>query len=195
MKKFILIGAITAVVIAALGMAGFAYAQGQTPSTPISPNGRASSSQLWMNSGAGRGQGRMGGMRAQASDGSYGLLHNYMINTMAQALGTTAEQLQTRLDAGETMWTIAQEQGMSAETLSQLMTQARTDATNQAVADGTITQAQADFMNSRGSNQWPDGYGPGSTNCDGSGIQAGSSGNGRGMARGRGMGMGFQTTP
>lgn len=137
----------------------------------------------------------MGGMRAQTTDGSFGLLHDYMINSMAQALGITAEQLQTRLEAGETMWTIAQNQGMGAETFSQLMTQARTDAINQAVADGTITQAQADFMSSRASNQWPDGYGPGSTNCDGSGIQAGRSGTGRGMARGRGMGMGFQTTP
>ena len=197
MKKFILVGVIAVVVIAALGMVGFAYAQGQTPSTPVSPNGRGSSDSQWMAGGSGRGQGRMGGMRGQASDGSSGLLHEYMINTMAQSLGLTAEQLQTRLDAGDTMWTIAQEQGISAETLTQLMAQARTDALSQAVADGTITQSQADFMGSQGANQWPEGYGPGSANCDGSGTQAGSNGNGRGMARGRGMGRGMsiQTAP
>lgn len=197
MKKLMLIGVIAVVIVAALGIAGFAYAQGQVPSTPNSPDSRGSSSQLWMNGGsgtgtmAGRGQGRMGGMRAQTTDGTYGPLHEYTINSMAQALGLTAEQLQARLDAGETMWTIAQEQGISAETFTQLMTQARTDALDQAVADGTLTQEQANFMRGRMSNMWPEGYGPGSANCDGTGIQAGRSGAGRGMARGRGMGGGW----
>lgn len=195
MKKLILIGVIAVVVFAALGIAGFAYAQGQTPSTPNSPDSRGSSSQLRMNGGSGagnmggRGQGRMGDMRGQqTTDGTYGPLHEYLVNSMAQALGLTAEQLRARLDAGETMWTIAQEQGISAETFNQIMTQARTDALDQAVANGALTQEQADFMGSQGANLWPEGYGPGSANCDGSGIQAGRSGAGRGMARGRGMG-------
>jgi uncharacterized membrane protein len=203
MKKLILIGVIVVVIFAALGVAGFAYAQGQTPSTPASPNSRGSSSQLWMNSGSGsgymngRGQGRMGGMRAQTSDGAYGPLHEYLINTMAQALGLTAEQLQARLDAGETMWTIAQEQGISAETFSQLMTQARADSIDQSEASGALTQEQANFMRGRMSNMWPEGYGPGSANCDGTGIQAGRSGAGRVMARGRGMSgqLNGQATP
>ena len=203
MKKLILIGVIAVVIFAALGAAGFAYAQGQTPATPASPNSRGSSSQLWMDSGSGvgymngRGQGRMGGMRAQASDGTYGPLHEYLINSMAQALGLTAEQLQARLDSGETMWTIAQEQGISADTFTQLMTQARTDAIDQAEASGALTQEQANFMRGRTSNMWPEGYGPGSANCDGTGIQAGRSGAGRGMARGRGMGgqLNGQATP
>jgi len=203
MKKLILIGAIAVVIFAALGIAGFAYAQGQVPSTPNSPSSRGSSDQLWMNGAAGagnmagRGQGRMGGLRAQASDGTYGPIHEYLLNTMAQALGMTAEQLQTRLDGGETLWTIAQEQGISAESFNQLMTQARTDALDQAVASGALTQEQADFMRSQGANLWPEGYGPGSANCDGTGIQAGRSGAGMGMARGRGMGAQWnsQATP
>lgn len=194
MKKLILIGAIGVVIFAALGIAGFAYAQGQTPSTPNSPNSRGSSNQLWMNGAAGagnmagRGQGRMGGLRGQASDGTYGPIHEYLLDTMAQALGMTAEQLQTRLDGGETLWTIAQEQGISAESFNQMMTTARAEALNQAVANGALTQEQANFMRGQGANQWPEGYGPGSANCDGTGVQAGRNGAGRGMARGRGMG-------
>ena len=47
-------------------------------------------------------------------------------------------------EAGETAWTIAQEQGLTADAFGELMTQVHTDALAQAVADGLLTQEQAD---------------------------------------------------
>lgn len=204
MKKIITIGAIVLVAVAALGIAGFAYAQGQAPATPISPDSRGAPVQSWANDavgsgnmpGRGAGNGRMGGFRAQSTDGSYGPLHEYIYDALAQALGLTPEELQTRVDAGDTMWAIAQEQGISAEQFSQIMTQARTEALNQAVANGALTQEQADFMLSRGAGgMWPEGYGPGSANCDGTGIRAGQNGSGRGMGRGMGGRWSNQAAP
>ena len=102
----------------------------------------------------------------------------------AQACNITPEELQARLDAGDSMWVIAQEKGLSADQFTQLMQQARSASLQQAVADGTLTQAQADWMQQRMNGNYPDGYGPGSANCDGTGVRQG----GRGGRAGEGGG-------
>ena len=83
------------------------------------------------------------------------------ITAFAQALGLTPEELETRRLAGDTLWDIAQEQGMTTEQFQEMMTTARTSAINQAVADGVITQAQADFMLERMETMMGNGVGPG----------------------------------
>ncbi len=175
MKKLWIIGIFTALALIIFGIAGFAYAQSQDPVTPtptasfgpgmmggrVQPgnNGRASN---WM---MGNRLANQNGYTCPFADGDetgeFGPLHTYMINAFAQALGLTPEALNTRLQAGDTLWVIAQEKGMTTEQFQQMITTARTTALNQAVADGVITQAQADFMLSRMNTIMGNGFGPG----------------------------------
>jgi hypothetical protein len=95
----------------------------------------------------------------------YGPLHDYMYKAFAQALGITPEELDARRQSGDTLWVIAQEKGLTTEQFQEMMTTARTNAANQAVADGVITQAQADFMLQRMETMMGNGYGPGYGGC------------------------------
>ena len=178
MKKVMFITVIGLVAILALSAAGFAYAQTQTPPTPATPN--AYGNTLRQAAPGSFGPGMMGGFRSgrqgmfrwsqgQSTGDTYGPLRTYLIDSMAKALGLPTEQLETRLQAGDTAWQIAQEKGWTAEQFSQAMIQARTEALNQAVADGVLTQDQADAMLERMDNMWAQGFGPGSGNCTGTG--------------------------
>ena len=178
MKKLLIIASIALVAVLTLSVAGFAYAQSQTPQAPANPSAGQGQGG-WANGGNRPGMGgRFGGMGALAaqSAGGYGLMHDEMIAAFAQAFNITPEELQARLDAGDSMWVIAQEKGLSADQFTQLMGQARSASLQQAVADGTLTQAQADWMQQRMNGNYPDGYGPGSANCDGTGVRQGGRG-------------------
>jgi hypothetical protein len=118
------------------------------------------------------GQGRGGMMGGQAGNGQAGngLLQPYMQAAVAAELGLTVEAYQARLDAGDTAWTIAQEQGLTTEQFTELMTRARTTALAAAVEAGVITQAQADWMSQRTQqggrgNGNGRGYGAGAGSC------------------------------
>ena len=139
MKRILIVGSIVLVVLVALGVAGYTIARAQTPA-PNFPYGPGMM--------GGRQGGMMGGWRQGGtwSNGTYGPLHTYMINAMAEAFDTTPEELQAAHTAGKTMWDIAQEKGIDQEKFAQLMLEARTKALEAAVADGVITQAQADWM-------------------------------------------------
>lgn len=193
MRKMKLITAVSLITLVILGFAGVAYAQTQTPSNPDCPYGcpapgqNGSARQTW-----GRGTGMMGqsygmmGGRWAGSDpdqgisGEEGPLHDYMIAAMAEAFGITPEELESRHDAGETMWDIAQSQGLNAEQFSSQMLHARSDALSQAVADGVLSQEQADWMLSHMNRMGSFGYGAGSSGCPGMG---GGSGSWQGMGR------------
>lgn len=166
MKKFLLIGtAIVAVAILALGVVGYAYAQ--TPVPPTTPYGPGM---------GGRGGGMMGGgmrggmMGGQYAAGETGPMHDYMLKTFAEALDMTPEALQAELDGGKTMWQVAQEKGLTTEQIQALMTEARAAALKQMVADGTITQEQADWMLSRGAGGMRGGANGGCPMQNGSGV-------------------------
>jgi hypothetical protein len=171
MKKLWIIGTLAALAVIAFGVVGYAYAQSQDADDT---DGISSGCGM---SGAGRGMMRMFGSDQDeggcgfangAEAGEYGPLHDYMYTAFAQALGLTPEELETRRQAGDTLWDIAQEQGLTAEQFQAMMTTARTSAINQAVADGVITQAQADWMLER-MNQMQ-GYGVGDGSCPGGGM-------------------------
>ena len=151
MKKLIISLVIVGVLVAALGTAGYVYAQSSTPQTPF---GR----------GMGMGQGR--GMRAGAVAGQgmvpgSGILHDEMVAAFAAKLGMGAEELDARIDKGETMYQVATSKGFTAEQFTTMMTEARAQAVDQAVKDGKITQDQADFMKTRGPGQMGGGRGRG----------------------------------
>jgi hypothetical protein len=155
MKKFVIGFVIVAVLAVALGTAGYVYAQ-----TPVP--------------GSGTGGGMMGGrgrMINQAAGAQTGLLHDEMIAVFAQKLGISVDELNARLAKGETMAQIAYSKGLTADQFSTLMTDARAQAIDQAVKSGELTQAQADWMKTRG---------------------AGMAGSGRGM---RGNGQGWNANP
>lgn len=157
MNKILVFGVIVAVLVAALGIAGVAYAQTQTPPVPETVYGQG------MMGGRGGHAGMMGG-RGAAGAGQMGLdgpLHDYMVAAMASVFGVTSEELQAVHDSGQTMWDYVQEQGMTQEQFTEKMLQARTQALEQAVADGVITQEQADWMLSRMSQMWQNGAGSG----------------------------------
>ncbi len=167
MKKTILILSLLAVVAATLGFSVNAYAKAPTPTTPSTPA-----------YGFG-GRGYRGGSRQGAAGTGIaaGILHDDMVTYIAGKLGMTLEALNTRLNAGDTLGQITSEKGLSVNEFRTLMLEARSQAIDKAVAAGTLTQAQADWMKQTGA-----------------GVSAG--GMGHGMGRGlRGNGQGQYSNP
>jgi hypothetical protein len=111
----------------------------------------------------------LGGANTSAGDG---ILHDYMIAEYAEKLNIPVADLEARLDNGETMAQIALSEGLTFEQFRTLMVEIRTQAIEQALNDGVLTQAQADWMNQRGAGQ----------------MAGGQMGNGSGM-RGSGQGQ------
>jgi hypothetical protein len=138
MKKGLLIGALVGMVVSVLVVAGYAFAQTPSP-VPQFPFGQG------MMGGRQRG-GMMGGYR---SDVQHGPMHEYMEKAMAKALGISEDDLEAALASGKTMWQVAEEKGLTLEQFQKVMLDARQEAFKQMVADGVITQAQADWMLSR----------------------------------------------
>jgi hypothetical protein len=166
MKKTILIVAavgIVALMLGGVGYVGYAYAQDDDPDTPFGRGGF----------GHHGGYGHHGGFGGWAGEGEYGPMHETMEAAIAEALGLTVEDLEAAHEEGKTAWDIAQEQGITEEEFSTLMFDARSAALEQAVADGTITQEQADWMQSRWDEMKENGYGPGSGFCDDDGHRGG----------------------
>jgi hypothetical protein len=65
---------------------------------------------------------------------------------LAEGLGLSQDDLTARLQAGETLGSIAEAQGLSDDQLQTLWESAWQDAVDSAVANGTLTQAQADWI-------------------------------------------------
>jgi len=95
--------------------------------------------------------------------GGSGYLHPYMTQAMADSLGLTVDEFDARRATGETVYSIALAQGLPADEIPALMQEARASALDAAVADGLLTQEQADWMKTRGSGRggMMGGYGPG----------------------------------
>jgi hypothetical protein len=120
-----------------------------------------------------------------------GALSDWIHANLAAALVIDPVDLTARLDAGETFSQIALDLGFDPTTISDILVQARADALAQAVADGLITQVQADWLASRG-NQNPDASyvdgicdGTGDCTADGPYQQSAMMKNSHGMGLGR----------
>jgi hypothetical protein len=177
MKRYLIIGAIAGAVavlalvaILAVGVVSYRVALAQTQPDPTSPNngygpgmmGRWGGSSGMMGRGGGFGRGMMG-----FGDGTTGPMHDYMINALAEKLGLEVTELQAEIDAGKTPYEVAQAQGLSEEEIRQVWLEAHDQALEQAVAAGTLTQEQADWMDSRMEQKWQNGFVPGSGPCHG----------------------------
>lgn len=153
MKKLLWIGLIAVVALLALGATGYAYAQGEQP-TPPAPYGQGYGPGMM-------GRGGMMGRWYQGGTGQYGPMHEYMVSAMAAALGMTDEELDAELASGKTMWQVAEAKGLSLEEFQKLMLDARQAALEKMIADGVITQAQADWMLARMQGMWGRMWGQG----------------------------------
>jgi uncharacterized protein YidB (DUF937 family) len=152
MKRWLVIGLaalLVVVVVGAVGIAGLAYARAQDSDTPFTFWRRTVSTQVQnftrrgMMSGGMMAGGQSFGMMAP---GAHGAMGEYMLEALANAFGLTVEELQTRLQAGDTPWDIAQEQGLSEEEFRSKLVQAAAAALGQMVADGVISQEQSELM-------------------------------------------------
>ena len=134
---------LAATLVLALGAASFVHAQG--PNAPAATPGNGTAAGRMGNRGNGL------GMMGSAVQGSQsGWLHDGMIAVFAEKLGISVDDLNARLANGETMAQIAAEKGLTTEEFSSLMLAARSQAIDQAVKNGTLTQTQADWMKQHG---------------------------------------------
>ena len=117
---------------------------------------------------------------AQATPPATGTLHEYMEKAFAEKLGLPLATVEAEFDAGKTLYQIALDNGIAQEDIRAFMLEVRTDAINAALADGVITQAQADRMlkasargmgAGRGFGKMLRGTGVGP--CNGTGMQLG----------------------
>ena len=182
-KKWVaIIGAAALAGLLLAGMAGLALAQGPQPGqgTP----------------GPGFGWGCGGyGMMGSGSN-----MHQTMWEAAAKTLGLTVDQLAAEFQAGKTLSQVAKEHNVEQATLQKALTDAQKAALDKAVADGWLTQKQADLMLDHMDDMWQNfggsGFGPGG-GMMGPGWGPGQGMMGRGMMGwGRGMmGWGNQTPP
>jgi len=132
MKKLIvLVGAMAAVALLALAVIVPAFAEGPTPTPTPTPGPKAPFGFF------GRGMGFWGGSWT-------------VFDAVAKALGLTPEQLFAELRAGKTLTQIAEAKGVKLETIQEAIKAAQIEAMKQsiqqAVKDGKLTQAQADWL-------------------------------------------------
>ena len=122
-----------------------------------------------------------------------GWMHEYVEQALASKLGLTEEQVEEQFAAGKTMYQIALENGIEQEDILTFMNEVHKEAFANAVKDGVMTQAQADWMLQRMQNR---GYGYGPGNCP---MHNGQAGYGYGRGMGPGMmgrwGQGAQQNP
>ena len=122
-----------------------------------------------MMGGRGYGYGMMGGRGGMMWDGDEpggygwgmmgGAYQDEMHAAIADALGMTEEELEQAMwEEGKTPWQLADEKGISQDDLWAAMQDAHASVLAEMVADGVITQEQADWMQQHMS-EGP--YGPG----------------------------------
>lgn len=129
-KTILIIGLLVAVVLAfgAYG-AGVAFAQDAQPPMPF------------------------GGMH-----GGQGWMHDYVEQALAVELKITEAQVESALASGKTMVQIALDEGIKEAEIPAFLEKVHDAAFKQAVADGVISQQQADWMRQRMQSR---GYGQG----------------------------------
>ena len=152
MKQFIvvmvLVGALTALLASTALAAGPGYGM-HTPGTGLAANGDAGygpgRGAAAGAVAAGRGMGQRGGAPEWAGQP----------DEVEKLLGMTDEQIRTERLAGKSLAQIAQDKGVSQDKLISTILGAKKADLDKLVADGKLTQAQADFVYSRMQQQVP----------------------------------------
>ena len=142
MKNFIIGVAVMGIAVLTFGAVGYVYAQAQTPPEPDYPysHGMMGGFGGYGHNMMGFGHGWMGGYDQE------GPMHSAMVAALADALGLTPEEIESRHEAGETHWEIAAAGGLSPEETREVMISAHDSAMEEAIADGSLTPEQAEWM-------------------------------------------------
>jgi hypothetical protein len=169
-KNLIGIGLLSLSVIT-LSIVGYAFAQVQPPP----PSGYQYGPDM-MNGYGGHDHGMMGsgyeimGSGMMSWEGEEGLMHESMIDSLAESLALTPQEIEARHDAGESIWEIAEGEGLSDEEIRELMFSSHYAALEDAVLEGLLNQEQAEWMNEHMNQMWDGDY----DHCGGvSGNEAG----------------------
>lgn len=143
-----ILGIVVALAVFAVGAAAvLAQAQG-TDTTPVAPQLEQMQNQMLLN------RGQMGPMRGQMAGDCCGLEsplldRTVMRATMAELLGMSLDELEAAMAEGTRLSQLMIEADVDAETVRAAMTEMRETAVAEALADGTITQEQADCVLSK----------------------------------------------
>lgn len=162
MKKWILISLLT---VAVLGVAAFAWS-GTVIARSLYDNDRPFGYGMMGYYGYGHGMMRGYGY-SMMGYGYDSAMHEYMIEELADTLGLTSDEINERIQAGETPWQIALAEGLTEEQIRELMENVHDQALQAAVNVGELTQEQADWMDEHMEYMWSGeyrGFGP----CHGS---------------------------
>jgi len=111
---------------------------------------------------------------AKSNQVQMGPLHEYMEKALAAKLNLPVATVESEFDGGKSLYQIALDHGITQADLQAFMLEVRIQAFKAAVADGVITQTQADRMLQQGGR----GMGAGMRNvsagtCGGTGIPVG----------------------
>ena len=176
LKNVITIGLITVLVLALSATFILAQDSNDPPPPAYGPGSMWGSD----NSGYGRGgmMGGYGGMMGGRGHFGGGYMMGdgfFMLDIIAQELSMTTEEVQAELANGVTIAQLAGTHDVAVEDLIAAVSAAHQDYLNQAVADGWMTQEQADWMQEHMADMFDDhinqswgqgsgsgqGYGPG----------------------------------
>ena len=184
MKKIVITVAVVGILT--LALAGLAYAQTTSPPEPEYPEGYYGSGRMGMRDGHDIDSwGRDHRAGEPANIEGFGPMHDEMMAAFAQIFDLSVDELEDRHDAGETMWDMAEDLGLTPEQFRELKIQARNQALAQAAADGVIPQEQYNWMLERMNQMWSGENHPDFTDCDGDGQ--------RGFGRNSGLMFGDNT--
>ena len=160
-KWFKISGGVAAVAVAGLlTIGGVAYAQ-DAPKGGYAQGEQNGPSGFMQRGNRGGGEGRFGGDHGGRHGGPEFMDQDAMKAVVAQTLGLSVADLDAAKEAGKHLPQLAEEQGVDMETVKAAMKAEATRQVNQAVADGTITQTQADRILRRIENGRGPGHGPG----------------------------------
>ncbi len=157
-KKFIVI-AVLSLAVLTLSLAGYAFAQGQPPPPreyPYGPdmmNGYGGYDYEMMGTGYG-----IMGYGMMDLDGDEGPMHESMIDSLAETLALTPQEIEARHDAGESIWEIAVAEGLSDEEIKELMFSSHNAALEDAEVNGWLTPEQTDWMDEHMNQMWSGDY-------------------------------------
>lgn len=168
--KIILIAGLSLTVLS-LGLVGYAFAQGQPPPPREYPAG-----QDMMNEFSGYDYEMMGdgfglmGYGMMGWNGEEGPMHEAMLDALAANLELSSEEIESRHDAGETLWDIAEAEGLNDDEIRELMLSSHDAAREDVDINGWFSPEQAEWMDEHMNQMWDGDY----DHCGGSsGNEAG----------------------
>ncbi len=132
---------------------------------------------------------------AQTTQPVQGTLHDYMEKALAEKLGISLSDVEAQFDAGLSLYQIALNNQVAQADLNTFMLEVRSNAISAALADGVITQTQADWMLQASARGMGVGMGAGMGASRGYGMMGGfANGTGVGPCDGTGtpIGTGMQ---